>query len=116
MSLTLQTNQFALGSLGLIDADTLEAISATFSNATFTSSDGNIFNTADGGDPNTIRVNGVNPGDASLSFTATAAYTDKNGQGKTKDLSGFVSVHVDAVVVPDQNVSLTINFGSVQQQ
>lgn len=116
MGLTLAANQFSIGSLGLIDSDTFEAISASFTNQIFTGSNDSSFTAIqDGGDPNAVKVSGVAEGSGTVSFSATASYTDKFGNSKTKDLSGSVDVTITAVQ-QEQNVSLVINFGEPQLQ
>lgn len=116
MALTLSANEFSLGQLGLIDSDTLEVVSATFSNQSFSGTNDAAFTASpDGSDPNTVRVNGVAEGSGQVNFSAHADYTDKFGQPKSKDLSGSVEVTVTAVQ-QEQGVSLVVNFGAVQSQ
>lgn len=116
MALTIQTNQFSLGSLGLIDSDSLEAVSASFSNVAFASSDESIFIVSPvDGDESSVKVSGVNKGEAALKYKATATYTDKFGNQKTKDFAGDTPVSVIAVQ-EEQNVSLVVNFGDPQNQ
>jgi hypothetical protein len=115
MSLSIQSNQFSLGTLGLIDADTQEQVSATFSNQSFSGTNDSSFTVAPDADPNTAKVTGVAEGSGQVNFSAHVSYTDKNGQSKEKDLSGTVDVSITAVLV-DQNVSLVVNFAPPQNQ
>ncbi len=118
MDLNLATNQFALGQLGLIDTDTQQAVSASFANAVFTSSDPAIFTASpDSSDPNTCRASGVAAGSANLAASADVTYTDsKTGQPVTKNLTVNVTVVVAAVQPSAENVGLTITFGAPQNQ
>lgn len=113
MGLTLASNQFSLGQLGLIDSDTLEAVSASFSNQSFSGGNDSAFTVAQDADPNVVKVSGVAEGSGQVSFSATAVYTDKFGNGKTKDLSGTIDVTITAVQ-QEQNVTLVVNFGDPQ--
>lgn len=117
MSLSIVSNQFSLGTLELIDSNSLSHIDASFSNQSFSSSDDAIFTASqDGTDPSTVKASGVSAGEATLNYSATTTYTDANtGQSVTKDLSGTTPVTVTAVVT-EQGVSLVVNFGEPQNQ
>lgn len=115
MALNLNTGQFSIDSLGLIDSDTGNPVSATFANATFTSSDPAVFTTEqDAANPNSTKDTAVAAGSASLTATADVTYTDANTQASvTKSLSVTIPVIVSAVVA-GENVALVINQGAPQ--
>ncbi len=117
MSLTLNSKQFSLGTLALIDSDTQGQVLASFANAAFSGDNDAAFTVApDSSDPNTVKVTGVAAGTGKVNVTADATYTDANtGQQVTKTVSASVDVTVTAVAA-GENVELQVNFGAPQDQ
>lgn len=116
MSVQLASNQFAIGIPALIDSDTTNPISATFSNPSFSSTNESVFGvTQDASDPNSPRVTGVAAGTGQLNVNYTVSYTDGNtGQPVTQSLS--LSIDVTVTEVAGENVTLQVNFGAPQNQ
>lgn len=80
MSLLLNSKQFSLGTLALIDSDTQGQVSASFANAAFSGDNDAAFTVAPdpSSNPNTVRVTGVAAGTGKVNATADATYTDAN--------------------------------------
>lgn len=115
MAINLNSNQFSVDVLSLIDSDNGNAVAASFSNVSFSSSDTGVFTTEqDTSNPNQTTDRAVSAGNASLNISATVSYTDANtGQPVTKDLTLVVPVTVTAIVA-GENVELVLTQGTPQ--
>lgn len=115
MALTLSTNEFATGALGLVEHATGNPIVATFANVTGTSADSTIFTVA----PNTtdatsIDVTGVAVGTANLTVTATVTYVDPaTSQSVSVSKTAIISVTITQGTTA---ADLVVNFGVPQQK
>ncbi len=107
MALQLPSNQSAPIVLGLIDADTLLPITATFAGESETSD-----NPAAATIDPTLGLVGVAPGTGNLTSVATWTYVDKNtGQNITKQLTTVTPFTITAVISAE-NVSMTVTLGT----
>lgn len=116
LAMQLEKQSFVSTILALIDSDTQEVITSTFSNVVLTSSDPAIF-TADT-DVNAdaqIDIIGVSEGVATLNVKADATYVDANtGQEITKPEEANVDVTVSAPPPTAQNTDLVVTFTNPQ--
>lgn len=107
MSLSIAANQKAPIIVGLIDSDTLQPVTATFTNTTNTSDNGAIFTVDAAGN-----LVGVSAGSANLLTQCDATYTDsKTQQSVTKTLNLTTPIDVQAVVT-GENVTLVVSLGT----
>lgn len=107
MSVSIASNQKAAIILSLVDADTLQPVTATFTGESETS-DNPAAATAD-----TINgIVGVAPGTGNITSVATWTYTDSNtGQPVTVQLTTITPFEVTAVVTAEK-VSQVVTFGT----
>jgi hypothetical protein len=109
MGAQLNSGQLVIGSLGLVDNVTGNPVQGTFTNVTATSDNSAVYAAVVNAD-GTITITAVAPGSGNLSFGATAAYTDSNGNAQSQALSGTISV---AVAQPAaDSVSLVLTLGT----
>lgn len=107
MSLTLVSNQKAQIIIGLVDATTLNPVTATSSGETEV-----IDNLAVATVDASNNVVGVAAGTCNLTSTATWTYTDANtGQPVTTTLSVVTPITVTAVIVAE-TVNMVVTFGT----
>jgi hypothetical protein len=114
MSLSIASNQTTLGTVALLDSVTQQPVTATFTNIAASSDDDAAFTTSLDASNNVV-ITGVAEGTGNLTVSATASYTDSNGNPQTADLSVVISVTITAVVTADA-VELTVNFAPPTQQ
>lgn len=109
MAAQLNVNELLVGTLGLVNHATGEAITATFANVSVSSSDTTIFTTTLDGSGN-VDVDGVAVGTGLLSVTADATYVDP-ATGSTVTFTKLVTISV--TVSPAATATdLVVNFGT----
>jgi hypothetical protein len=107
MSLNLPANQKAPIIVGLVDATTLQPVTATFASTTNSSDNTAIFTVDASGN-----LVGVAAGTANLLTSSAATYTDSNTQQPvTQTLSATTPVVVSAVVTAE-SVQLVVSLGT----
>lgn len=107
MSVNLPSNQKAPIIVGLVDATTLQPVTATFTGTSNSSDDASIFTVDASGN-----LVGVAAGTANLLTTSTTTYTDSNTQQSvTATLNISTPVTISAVVTAEQ-VQLVVSLGT----
>jgi hypothetical protein len=114
MSLSISSNQQVAGVLGLVDAVTGVAVTATFTGVTATS-DTPAAATVNVDASNNINLIGVAAGSGNIDVSAVAAYTDSTGTAQSQTLTTTVPFVVTAVVTADA-INLVVTFGSPTTQ
>src|ERR1700749_1881469 len=109
MGLTLNSGQQAVGTLGLQDTVTGNAVQAQFTGVTATPDNAAVYTATVNAD-GSISVAAVAPGSGTLSFSASVTYTDSNGQAQTATLTGTVAVSVAQAAA--DSVALVISFSA----
>lgn len=107
MAFSLASNQKASITLSLVDADTLQPVTATFTGETETS-DNPAVATAD----TTNGLVGVAPGTGNLTSVATWTYTDKNTQQPVTVEQTTVTPFEVVAVVTAEKVQQVVTFGT----
>lgn len=107
MSVSIASNQKASITLSLVDADTLQPITATFVDETETS-DNPAAATAD----TTNGIVGVAAGTGNITSVATWTYTDSNTQQPVTVTLTTVTPFEVTTVVTAENVSQVVTFGT----
>lgn len=113
MALTLNSNQKAQGTLGLIDNVTQNVVTASFSGTTATPDNAAVFTAVVNAD-GSITASAVAAGTANLNISTLASYTDSNNQPQTQTLT--LSVPVTVAQATADSVSLTLTFGTPTAQ
>ncbi len=111
MSFQLASNQKSSIQLSLVDADSLQPVTATFTGEIEASDNTAVAIT----DPINGLV-GVSPGTGNLTSVATWTYTDKNtNELVTKDFTTITPFEVTAVIVAE-NVAMVVSLGTPVHQ
>lgn len=110
MAISIAANQKVLGTLGLVDQVTQQAVTGSFTGATATSDTPAAF-TASADDSGNVTLTAVAAGSGTLSVSALAAFTDSTNVAQSQQLTATVPVTVTAVVAADA-VNLVVNFGA----
>lgn len=111
MSAQLNVNEMLVGTLGLVNHQTQQPITATFANVTVTSSDPTIFTTALDASGN-VDVDGVAVGSGTLTISADATYVDP-ATGATVTFTKLLTVSV--TISPAATATdLVVTFGAPQ--
>ena len=109
MAAQLNVHELLVGTLGLVNHATGEAITATFANVSTSSSDTSIFTVALDA-TGLVDVTGIAVGTGTLSISADATYVDP-GSGVTVTFTKLLTVAV--TVSPTATATdLTITFGN----
>jgi hypothetical protein len=110
MALNLTTAQKVAGVFGLVDQETQAPVTGTFTGNTVASDNTGVA-TATVEPDGSILVTAVAAGTCNISGSATANFTDSNGQSQTQTLS-IVPIVCTISLAQADNVTLVLNFGS----